>query len=144
MASDLAMILLRSMEKGETLEKAKTSLLNAGYSLQDVQNAVNEVQNLPKQQPQAAMAKAPAAKQVIQTQRTFIQTTQVIPQQSAPQPVLIQQAPQAPPQQPKQPLLRSTKTDFAFIFLVLFIIIVVSGAITTGVFFQQIKASLFG
>jgi FtsZ-interacting cell division protein ZipA len=155
MPSDLAIMLSRSIQKGESLEKAKSSLINAGYSPQEVQDAINETQNLPKQTPQISMPpimnRDLASKQVIQTQKTVVQTTtQVIPS-SAPQPVYqtvqqsqpIQQSQESQQAQYK-PLNKSTQTDFAFVILVIFIIVVISGAITTGVFFQQIKQSLFG
>lgn len=150
MSGDLAIMLSRTLQKGESLEKAKASLINAGYSPQEVQDAANEVQNIPKQQPQVSMPpimnKDLAPKQVVQTQKTVIQTTQVIPQSQNQQ--VYQQPQQAQVQQPKQekykPINKSTQTDFAFVVLVIFIILIISAAITTGVFFNQIKASLLG
>ena len=156
MLSDLAIMLSRSIQKGESMEKAKASLINAGYSPQDVQDAINETQNLPKQTPQVSMPpimnKDLAPKQIIQTQKTVIQTTtQVIPP-SVPKPFVPQivqpirpnSQVQQSPQSTYKPLNKSTQTDFAFVILVIFIILVISGAITAGVFFDQIKQSLFG
>ncbi len=46
MAEDLVMALRNALERGESIEEAKTSLLNAGYKRDDVGKAAKDIEKL--------------------------------------------------------------------------------------------------
>ena len=110
------------MERGQSLDSVRISLLNAGYSQQDVQNAINEVQNAPKQMQISIPSKTGSTKTAI-------------PLSSIPPP---------PIQTQKPKISQKKQKNFVFVILVVFIMLVISGALTIGIFFEQIKNAILG
>lgn len=121
--------LKNALERGETLMKAKTTLLNAGYKQEDVEAAAKKVsQPLTPQ----AISQNPTPQSPPATQKNLKSTLQ-----QPPQPTPQNLAPQPPQTIPQNPVPKK-KMSFLIKFLIAFAVIDIIGAIFFIVFWDKI------
>jgi len=120
-----------AVERGESLEKAKQSFLNAGYSLDDIQNAINS-NPMPKQ------PNPPISPQVQQKPTPIPQLK--INQTQYPSPP--QQSQYAPLPSISPTPIKPQSSSLWIIILVVFCLLILIGAGLAGLYWDRISSFL--
>jgi len=125
--NDLTTALARALERGENIQNAARSLINAGYSQQEIQEALTEISG-----------KATPQTQTPQQSAQVQQPLQATPLPQQPFETSIPQAPQTEVQQKKK-----SGRNLVVIFLIIFNIVIILGAVIVAIFWESIM-KLFG
>jgi hypothetical protein len=132
--NDLTTAFLRALERGESLEKAKTSMLNAGYSRQEIEEAARDVQG--KVSPSQEM-QMPSP---ISYSKPLPQIP-VIPEKTNKNEMEVPSPPRQVTQYQK--IEQKSSIDFALIFLIIFLLLVIGCTISVILFWDKIISLIF-
>jgi len=130
---DIITALRNSLERGQTLEKAKQIMINSGYSQQDVEQAAAYATGGTNVMPQSPAQPIPFKQEIQQTQQTPKPNMPIPARQAQPQPL-----PQIKIEKPK------TKKPFPWKILIMIImLLILLGALGLIIIFRQQIMDLF-
>ena len=125
--------LKNALERGENIQKAKKSFVNAGYNIQDVENAARQISGAPIPQ-QTIPSRSQPIKQTQQNQTNKPQKNQSKQTQQK----IIQKNSNPLSEKPKKPLPK-----ILIIIMIIISVLILIGAAVLGLYWDKIAEVLF-